>query len=231
MNMLARRIPARRILSLVHLAAFVLFLAVPTFGAGQRDVLWNIVSTCIDTGSADYCARCVAPRSEAGCNRPCRNTTQVWAESKQFVVIRDRKMCGCEDGFVHGLALPRNRVTGVEDPGRPEGIWEFAWAEAARRMPENEIALAVNPKRTRSQDHLHVHLVRARRESLPTDPLRTARTDALGSVWRVAAGKAAALGWKDYGILVIKGPDTGFLVIVDDGSTERKFTKAVCFPK
>ena len=218
----------RTALSIAGSVVFALLSTTPSFGAETRDTLWNIVSTCMDTGAADYCSRCVAPRAEAGCNRPCWNTTQVWAESPQFVLIRDRKMCGCPEGFVHGLALPRNRVTGAEDPGRPEGIWEYAWAAAARRMPENEIALAVNPKNRRSQDQLHLHLVRVRRESLPADPRRTARVDALGAVWNVAAGKAAELAWRDYGILVVKGPETGYLVVVDDGSPEYDFTLAEC---
>jgi len=122
MEFVARRPLFRQLFTILHLAVLALFLAAPTFGADTRDTLWNIVSMCMDTGTADYCTTCIAPRAEAGCNRPCENTTQVWGESPQFVVIRDRKMCGCPEGFVHGLALPRNRVTGVEDPGRPEGI-------------------------------------------------------------------------------------------------------------
>jgi len=228
MNPFNRRSSSNKALSIARSVALALFLAAPAFGAETRDTLWNIVSTCMDTGAADYCARCVAPRAEAGCNRPCRNTTQVWAESPQFVVIRDRKMCGCPEDFVHGLALPRNRVTGAEDPGRPEGIWEYAWAAAARRMPENEIALAVNPRNRRSQDQLHVHIVKVVRESLPSDPKRMARVDTLGAVWNVAAGKAAELDWRDYGVLVVKGPETGYLVVIDDGSPEYKFTLAEC---
>jgi CDP-diacylglycerol pyrophosphatase len=95
-------------------------------------------------------------------------------------------------------------------------------------MPENEIALAVNPKGRRSQDQLHVHLVRVRRESLPSDPRRTVRIDALGLVWQAAAGKAAELAWQDYGVLVVKGADTGYLVVIVDDSPEYTFTRAEC---
>jgi CDP-diacylglycerol pyrophosphatase len=228
LNFVTRRILFREIVTVLHLVVLALFLATPSFGADKRDTLWNIVSTCMDIVATNYCTSCVAPRAEAGCYRPCQNTTQVWTESRQFVVIRDRKMCNCPEGFVHGLALPRKLVTGVEDSGRPEGIWEYAWATAARRMPESEIALAVNPKRQRSQDQLHVHLVRVNRESLPYDPRKTVRVDDLGSVWKVAAGKAAELAWQDYGVLVVKGPVAGYLVVVDEGSTEYKFTLADC---
>lgn len=158
----------------------------------------------------------------------CSRTTQVWAETKDFVAIRDRKMCGCPDGFVHGLALPRSRVTGVEDPPRPDGIWAFAWKVAEQKLPENEISLAVNPKSRRSQDQLHVHIVRVRRDSLPMDAERTAHIDSLSKVWETAARKAADLKWKDYGVLVTKDAKGKYLVVVDDGSPEKDFTVAEC---
>jgi CDP-diacylglycerol pyrophosphatase len=228
MNLFNSRLYPKTVLTIAQVIVWATLSITPSFGFNSRDTLWNIVSTCMETGAADYCTACVAPRVEAGCNRSCRDTTQVWAESKQFVVIRDRKMCDCPDDFVHGLALPRTRVKGVEDPARPDGIWAYAWAAAERRMPENDIALAVNPQGKRDQDQLHVHIVRVVRGSLPTDPKRVARVDSLGKVWYTAARKAAALGWKDYGFLVTRSPDNGFLVVIDDGSPEHKFTRAKC---
>lgn len=214
--------------------AFVLSIALltfvtsaPSFGAENRDILWDIVSNCIDISIADYCTRCGAPRAEIDC-RNCWNTTQVWAESKEFVVIRDRKMCGCPEGFVHGLVIPRKRVTGVEDPNRPDGIWEFAWAAAAGRLPEKEIALAVNPKGTRSQDQLHVHIVRLRSRDIPDDPRRSVWVDSLRTVWQAAAGKAVQLDLRDYGVLVTRRAPGGYLVVIDEGSPEYKFTQAEC---
>jgi CDP-diacylglycerol pyrophosphatase len=217
----------RQVFAILRLSALLL-LSAPVFAADRRDALWEIVSTCLDPGVKEYCSACISPREEAGCGRPCRNSTQVWAESKEFVVMRDRKMCDCPEGFVHGLALPRGRVSGVEDPARPDGIWEYAWAAAARRMPENEIALAVNPRGKRSQDQLHLHLVRIRTDSLPADPRRMARVDTLGAVWKVAASKAVGLGWHDYGVLVVKGADSGYLVVIDQESTEYRYTVAEC---
>ncbi|HTY20046.1 MAG TPA: CDP-diacylglycerol diphosphatase [Geobacteraceae bacterium] len=206
---------------------FQFFGQSPSFSAENRDFLWNLVSTCIDTRASDYCTRCIAPRAEIDC-RSCRNTTQVWAESKEFVAIRDRKMCDCPDGFVHGLVVPRSRVTGVEDTGRPDGIWEFAWAEAAKRLKEDEIALAVNPKGKRSQDQLHVHIVRLRKGSLPDDMRRMVRVDSLRGVWDAASGKAAKLNWTDYGVLVTRGAGSGYMVVIDDGSPEYDYTLANC---
>jgi CDP-diacylglycerol pyrophosphatase len=228
MNPVTGRIRFRHRFTILHLAALALFLAVPAFGADGRDVLWKIVSTCLDTGAADYCTACIAPRAEAGCNRSCGNTTQVWAESKEFVAMRDRKMCGCPGDFVHGLALPRSRVTGIEDPRRPEGIWQFAWEAAKKKMNESEIALAVNPENRRSQDQLHVHIVRALRQNIPTDPRRTALVDDLGSVWKAVARLAAERAWRNYGVLVVKAPGSGYLVVIDEGSTEYTFTRAEC---
>ena len=227
MKPVTRQVRRTMVLAIAQAAACgVLFAATPCLGAEHRDILWDTISTCIDTNAKDYCAHCSAPRVEIDC-RNCRDTTQVWAESREFVVIRDRKMCDCPDGFVHGLAIPRNRITGVEDPERPDGIWQFAWDVAVKRLNENEAALAVNPKRERSQDQLHVHIVRVRRESLPAAPGRVARVGSLDRVWYAAARKAAELDWKDYGVLVVRG-ENDYLVIVDDASPEYKYTRAKC---
>lgn len=215
-------------------AAVALSLAVSFFlhpaasrGAASRDILWDVVSSCIDTRSEDYCSRCRAPRREIDCH-DCRNTTDVWQETSEFVALRDRKMCDCPQGFVHGLAVPRTRVSGVEDPSRPDGIWEFAWKAARGRIPEAEIALAVNPKRLRSQDQLHIHLVKVIREKLPRDKGTTERVDSLAKVWLTAARMAADLQWKDYGVLVTRNEDGGFLVVVDRESPEKRFTRYSC---
>lgn len=219
----------------IALSAAALFATVSLLTASlsfgtDRDALWGIVSNCVDTGAADYCTKCISPRAETVCPpRPCSQTTQVWAETRNFVAIRDRKMCGCPEGFVHGLALPRSRVTGIEDPARPDGIWAFAWQVAKQKLPESEISLAVNPRNRRSQDQLHVHIVRVRKDSLPTDTGRTARIDSLAKVWETADRKAGDLKWKDYGVLVTKDAKGKYLVVVDDGSPERDFTVWECW--
>ena len=112
-------------------------------GEGKRDLLWQIVSQCVDASRPDYCATCRSPVVGACPAEGCRRTTEVWAQTADYVAIRDIKMGGCEKpGFVHGLALPRFRVTGVEDRARPPGIWAFAWTVARARIgDEREIAL------------------------------------------------------------------------------------------
>jgi CDP-diacylglycerol pyrophosphatase len=200
-------------------------------GEGKRDLLWQIVSQCVDPSRANYCSTCRSPVVGSCPDEGCRRTTDVWGQTADYVAIRDIKMCGCQTpGFVHGLALPRFRVTGVEDPARPPGIWAFAWGVArARIADEGEIALVVNPPGLeRAQDQLHLHLVRlapgARARIAALSPGQTERLD---QVWELASRHAG--GRKEYGVLVARndaGP--GFVVVSDPRSPEDQFTTAVC---
>jgi len=200
--------------------------------AGFRDALWHIVSTCIDLNAPHYCDNCSAPRVDSPCGqgRACRETTEVWEETADYVAIRDRKMCGCEAGFVHGLAIPRARIIGIEDPKRPDNIWSFAWAAARKRIGNDaEIALAVNPASTRGQDQLHVHIVRLRPNARKGfDDSRSAHVSSFIDIWSAAAKKAELLGLKDYGVLVTKQAEGDFLVVVEEKSPEKEFTLGEC---
>jgi hypothetical protein len=219
------------------LAAAILFFAgafapLPAGAAGDRTVLWTIVTNCLDASGADYCTACRWPRVESTCSHggACKGTTEVWAESPDFVVLRDSKMCGCPAGFVHGLAIPRARVTGVEDPRRPDGIWAFAWEAARKRMGgDPAIALAVNPMGQRGQDQLHVHLLRLHGDAGKLMAQRpAARVQNLDQVWKVAAQRAAAEGLTDYGVLVVAHREGGFMVLVAPESPEKLYTDARC---
>jgi CDP-diacylglycerol pyrophosphatase len=152
----------------------------------------------------------------------------VWTEAAEYVAIRDVKMCGCAAPFVHGLALPKRSFSGVEDPARPAALWTFAWTAARAAIPdEREIALVVNPRRTRGQDQLHVHLVRLRPDARGRLATVAAEVPSLEDVWASAARSAAAAGLEDYGILVARG-DSGFFVVVRPGSPEDEFTVSRC---
>jgi len=219
------------------LAGVVLFFvvvsaALPAWAGGDRTLLWGIVANCLDTSGAEYCATCRWPRVDSPCPRrdACRETTEVWAESADFAVLRDAKMCGCPSGFVHGLAIPRARVTGVEDPRRPDGIWAFAWTTARARMGDHPaIALVVNPRAQRSQDQLHVHLLRLRDDARHLIAQRPAdRVAGLDQVWKVAAQRAAASGLTDYGVLVTSHQEGGFVVVVEKESPEKLYTEWHC---
>ena len=82
------------------------------------------------------------PRRDASCSgiTECKQTNEVWALNPQYVAIRDIKMCGCPANFVHGLAMPRDIVTGVEDSKRQEGIWQFAWYIGLQRIEIESLA-------------------------------------------------------------------------------------------
>ena len=114
-------------------------------------------------------------------------------------------MCGCPAYFVHGLAMPRDIVTGVEDSKRQEGIWQFAWDIGLQRIEIESLALVVNPKSQRSQNQLHIHILsldpKARgvfEQYLPV------YADNLENVWSIAAANAKSKGLDDYGVLVTK---------------------------
>lgn len=207
-------------------------VSAPAYAAGSREILWDIVSNCIDPGAADYCTRCSWPRAGTKCAEElvCKQTTEVWSETDQFVAIRDRKMCGCPADFVHGLVIPRSRVTGVEDPRRPDGIWGFAWETALQRLgPGPETALAVNPTGNRAQDQLHVHIARLQKDARERfAKSRVVRVANLDDIWREAGRAAAAAGLADYGVLVTTHPEGGFLIVVGKESMEKTYLVERC---
>ena len=198
----------------------------------SRDALWNTISTCIDMHAPGYCDICQFPRVESACasGRDCGNTTEIWEETEEFFAMRDRKMCGCGADFLHGLIVPLSRVTGVEDPKRPDNIWGFAWTVAKKRIvKEDDIALAVNPPGIRSQDQLHIHIVRLRDNARKDfDDKRSERIEALDNVWKASARRALQAGLKEYGIIVVRHSEGGFLLVVDEKNTEKAYTLWNC---
>jgi CDP-diacylglycerol pyrophosphatase len=215
-------------------AAVILFaVSVPLSSyAGSRDVLWEILGTCLDPNVADYCSTCRSPLVDTPCaaGKPCKETTELWAKNDAYIAVRDRKMCGCPEDFVHGLVLPRARVTGVEDPRRPDGIWSFAWATARSRIADDSVtALAVNPKRMRAQDQLHVHILRLRKDARQRfTAARMARVQKLDEVWSAAGRLAATARLADYGVLVTSHPEGGFIVLIDWMNTEKLYAVDRC---
>ncbi len=199
----------------------------------QRDWLWHIVSQCMDASAPDYCVRCRRPLPGKCGPTPCPETSPVWSVEKEFVAIQDRKMCGCPLGFVHGLALPRVAVKGVEDPKRPDGLWDFAWKTARVAITdESAILLAVNGPTRRTQDQLHVHMVRlsADGRKLLAQAMPETVPDLKG-VWKAAARSAKKReikGW--YGIAVARADDgKGFIVAATASDhPETEFGQAFC---
>jgi CDP-diacylglycerol pyrophosphatase len=220
----------RAVLASLLLAAA--FLPESAVASESRDALLTIVSSCLDIHAPDYCKHCPAPRIESPCARDldCKATTEVWEETAAYAVIRDRKMCGCAPGFVHGLVIPRARIRGVEDSRRPDDIWGIAWATARKRIADvDAIALVVNPPGLRTQDQLHVHIVRLRGDARGRfDEARSGLVRDLAEVWSMASKKAGAANLRDYGVVVTRGNHGGFLVLVDEGSPEKLYTLSEC---
>jgi CDP-diacylglycerol pyrophosphatase len=159
----------------------------------------------------------------------CRKTTEVWSINTDYVAIRDIKMCGCPASFVHGLVMPLQVITGVEDPLRPEGIWQYAWDVATKRIESDSIALVVNPQNFRSQNQLHVHLVHLKPQARAEfKSMATGNSSNLLNVWQIAAELAKQQNLPDYGVLVSTEESGGFKVVVTAVSPGHLFTQYVC---
>jgi CDP-diacylglycerol pyrophosphatase len=218
------------------LIGFLLLLVLPTIGiaAGSlahSDTLLHIVQQCVDVRTPNYCGQCRLPQKNAGCLEApsCRATVEIWDEDQDFVAMRDIKMCGCPDDFVHGLVLPKATITGVEDPNKPDSIWPFSWQTAVSRMSAEDIALVVNPRLRRTQNQLHVHLVRLKPESRSQFGTHmVGETSDLSSVWHIAQRAADARKMDDFGVLVFQTYANKFGVVVSGDSPEGLYTHAVC---
>jgi len=197
----------------------------------RSDTLLHIVSRCVDPLKENYCSQCMLPRRDAKCGdiSECKKTNEVWVLNTQYVAIRDIKMCGCPIDFVHGLAMPREVVTGVEDPNREEGIWQFAWDVAMQRIEPQSIALAVNPKSQRSQNQLHIHLVRLDKNARSNLSQYTpVPIDSLEYIWSMAEKDAKAKGLHEYGVLVAQSSPGKYVVVTTPNSPEADFTIWKC---
>jgi len=213
------------------LACIFLFPLGGLYAMPNSDILLDIVRHCVDPKLENYCTRCRAPIAEVACTpeTSCKKTTEVWSSNTEYVAIRDIKMCGCPASFVHGLVMPLQVITGVEDPLRPEGIWQYAWDEATLRMEAEAIALVVNPQNFRSQNQLHVHLVRLKPQARAEfKSMATGTSSNLLNVWKIAAELAKKQNLPDYGVLVSTEESGGFKVVVTTVSPGHLFTQYVC---
>lgn len=210
------------------------------------DALWRIVSTCIDAprppAAAAYCACPAMARSCCG-DPATPDVDVVWSETPAFVAVRDLTACGCAAGFVAGLAMPRTRVTGIEDPARPDAIWPFAWETArARIADELAIGLAINPEVVRSQNQLHIHMLRLKPgvrdlldAALRSDPLAWGDASAillrlpdLGQVFTTVAARVGDAAMGAHGVLVARAAGGGFVALITDRSSPQVYTENRC---
>jgi CDP-diacylglycerol pyrophosphatase len=131
---------------------------------------------------------------------------------------------------VHGLALPRERVAGIEDAKRPAGLWQFAWSTAAERITDtSSIALIVNPVAWRTQDQLHIHILRLRSDARARLAAKAVHLGSLATTWTRAAeaARAASLGER-YGVLVMLDSAGGYLLYVDASPLEHLYAEGWC---
>ena len=198
----------------------------------RRDTLWHISSQCTKLDSPAYCDQCAIPIVQGRCNpepQSCEKTVEIWSQNEQFFAMRDIKMCGCPANFVHGLVIPKSKITGIEDPKRPKEIWSYAWQVASDRMPLDEIGLAVNPLSRRSQNQLHVHIARLKKNATHQTTLSIwLETSELDLVWQLAEEAARQQQWIDYGILVSYIGPSRYQVQVTQESPEYLYTQAEC---
>jgi CDP-diacylglycerol pyrophosphatase len=214
--------------------------------ASPADALWRIVSNCLDAPRPSGTSYCSCPAFTATCcgDAEMPDAEMVWAESTDFVAFRDIKACGCPASFVAGLALPRARLGGIEDPGRPDGLWPFAWDVARRRITdERQIGLVINPQDVRTQNQMHVHLLRLKHETralldgidppaggtrLDTPPALVVRLSDLEHVFRTAADAVGDAAVAHTGILVARAHDAGYLALLTDRSSPQVLTENRC---
>jgi len=204
---------------------------VKAFTVARSDILLHIASQCVDPSKENYCSNCMLPRRDMNCGgiTECKKTNEVWALNTDYVAIRDIKMCGCPEDFIHGLAMPRAIVTGVEDLNRQEGIWQFAWDLGIERIEAKSLALVVNPKSQRTQNQLHIHILRLDQNARTRfEQYSTAYVDNLQRVWLIAENIAKTKGLNDYGVLVVKALDGKYVVLVSPNSPEADFTIWKC---
>lgn len=166
---------------------------------------------------------------------PCGRAIYVWPESNNGIsaVIDDLKMClpngsiESDPPFMHGLAMALEGVSGIEDEQLyvPNSVaaqlWVSAWQAAVRRgIEEGSIALVINPALNRTQNQLHMHIVRRSRCVKQYENV-VALPD-LSDVWQAAARVATErnIACRNYGVMVFKRA-SDFGMLVEEGGAGR----------
>jgi CDP-diacylglycerol pyrophosphatase len=120
----------------------------PAHALSTRDALWHMVNDI-----------CRPMQATVGVALPCLKVDSA----RGFAVVR----APGDDTRI--LVVPTRRIIGVESrPLQQEGLppyWSFAWSErdrvaagASRPLGWSDVAMAVNSRRARTQDQLHIHV-------------------------------------------------------------------------
>jgi len=150
--------------------------------AADPDALWKIVSE-----------KCVPKAAAAASPAPCRfvDLTRRYAALKDLV------------GVAQYLVIPTDRITGIEspvleDPASPN-YWEAAWearqfmAESlAKPVPRDDVGLAINSEKGRTQNQLHIHV-----DCVSADTIEAlhANEDAITASWAAFPVRLAGHGY------------------------------------
>lgn len=142
-----------RALALLALAAAVLAWAAGATTL-NRDALWHIVHQ-----------QCVPHWRGQGDPAPCLQVLlpEPGGEQAGFAVLPDRK------GGAHFLLIPTRRLSGIESPelldAKTTNYFDVAWQARTqveqfigKALPRDAVGLAINPRRSRGQDQLHIHI-------------------------------------------------------------------------
>lgn len=130
------------------IALFVAAAFLSTAHAGNPDALWQIVhDTCEPAArGADVPQKCIDVNAANG-----------------YAVLKDI------NGIAQYLLIPTKRIGGIESPDllMPDSpnYWRAAWearryveAKLGKKLPRDELSLAINSTRGRTQNQLHIHI-------------------------------------------------------------------------
>src|SRR5258706_518271 len=142
-----------------------------------------------------------------------------------------------------GRVAARAAVPAVR-PARPDAIWPFAWDVARRHIAdESEIGLVINPDDARTQNQMHVHMLRLDRgarallDSLdpPSDGTWLRAPAALvlplpnlEHVFSTAADRIGSDAIGTHGILVARAKGAGYLAVLTARISPQVLTKSHC---
>jgi CDP-diacylglycerol pyrophosphatase len=106
---------------------------------------------------------CLPGYQSIGVAFPCLEVNIANGLDRGFAVLQ------APSSAAHMIVVPTARISGIESPALQSetapNYWEAAWGArrfveqgAGRRLPRDEIGMAINSVSTRSQDQLHIHV-------------------------------------------------------------------------
>ena len=182
----------------VLLGAFALALVGPSAArAADPEALWKIVH--------GHCVP-VAQSGNGGKPAPC----EVVNLYGHYVVLKDIV------GATQYLVLPTDRIEGIEDPALlapgARNYWADAWQArrfvadgAGKPIPRQDISVAVNSQKGRSQNQLHFHVDCVRAD---VRDVLAAQEATIGPDWRPLG---VPLAGHDYLVMRLVAPQLGDL--------------------